>query len=85
MLVQGLGLINRSEPKAGNASNAKGSNKEQKKSLFQTSDTFEPSTATPERSELLKLIKKQIGAGYYNSDAVLEDLSYGFANVMNQI
>jgi hypothetical protein len=57
---------------------------EAKKPQFKIADTFEPSSAA-ERAELLQEIKKKINTGYYNSEKVADDLSYGFANVLNQM
>jgi|WetSurMetagenome_2_1015567.scaffolds.fasta_scaffold160760_2 hypothetical protein len=85
MLVQGLGQIDRPELKPGNSSRAKDAAKEERKSRFDISDTYEPSISPAERTEMLQGIRKKIGAGFYNTDPVLEDLSYGFANVMNQM
>jgi hypothetical protein len=57
---------------------------EAKKPVFKIADTYEPSSAA-ERTELLQEIKKKIGSGFYNSEKVADDLSYGFANVLNQM
>jgi hypothetical protein len=55
------------------------------------SDTFEASAdahgkdkSSEVREDLLKTVKKRIGAGFYNSTDVLEDLSNSFATALNQ-
>lgn len=35
------------------------------------------------RSELLLKIKKKIASGFYNSDAVIDDIGYGFAQALD--
>ncbi len=37
-----------------------------------------------DRRALLKSIKSKIKSGFYNSDAVLDDLSHGFASALDQ-
>lgn len=82
MNVQGLGQIAATGYKSLSAA---ASNKDGvKKPLFKITDTFEPSGAS-ERTELLQEIKKKINTGFYNSEKVADDLSYGFANVLNQM
>ena len=36
------------------------------------------------RHELLNRIKKQIKTGFYNSDAVIDDIGHGFAQALDQ-
>jgi hypothetical protein len=36
------------------------------------------------RTELLSKIKKRINSGFYNSEAVIEDLGHGFAQALDQ-
>ncbi len=36
------------------------------------------------RLELLRRIKKQIKSGFYNSDAVIDDIGHGFAQALDQ-
>lgn len=36
------------------------------------------------RSELLRLIKSRIKAGFYSSDAVIDDIGHGFAQALDQ-
>ena len=36
------------------------------------------------RSELLKLIKSRIKAGFYSTDAVIDDIGHGFAQALDQ-
>jgi hypothetical protein len=81
MNVQGLGQI----AVTGYKSLPVTRNKDEvKKPHFKISDTFEPSN-TSERKELLQEVRNKINAGYYNSEKVADDLSYGFANVLNQM
>ena len=37
-----------------------------------------------DRSELITLIRKKIKKGFYNSDKVIDDLSYGFADALDR-
>ena len=43
------------------------------------------SVADQERAKLLESIKNRITRGFYNSDAVLDDLSDSFATVLNEV
>ena len=36
------------------------------------------------RLELLRRIKKQIKSGFYNTDAVIDDIGHGFAQALDQ-
>ena len=81
MNVQGLGQIAATGPRPVPFSRNRD---EAKKPQFKIADTYEPASA-PERTELLQEIKKKIGSGFYNSEKVADDLSYGFANVLNQM
>jgi len=48
-------------------------------------DKYEPEPMSPEeRAAFLSSIKKKIKSGYYNSDAVSEDLSHTFARALDQ-
>jgi len=38
---------------------------------------------TDMRTELLLKIKKKIASGFYNSDSVIEDIGYGFAQALD--
>jgi hypothetical protein len=84
MFVQGFGPANFIKLETGAISKAKDARDSFKKPLFKVADSFEPSDA-PERKELILSVRKKIRTGYYNSEPVLEDLSHGFAKVLNQI
>jgi hypothetical protein len=48
-------------------------------------DTSERSQSTnTDRDALLQKIKGKIENGYYNSDSVIEDLSHGFAKILDE-
>lgn len=81
MNVQGLGQIAATGLKPVSVSRNRD---EAKKPLFKITDTFESSGA-PERAALLQEIKNKINTGFYNSEKVADDLSYGFANVLNRM
>ena len=53
------------------------------RSRFDTSDVYEPAPSE-DRLALLAEIKRKISNGFYNSDAVADDISYGFATTLNQ-
>jgi len=85
MYIQGLGSINHAAAKPDNASKPKASGEKDSKSLFKVSDTFESSADPAERKEFLQAIKKKIKSGFYNTEPVIEDLSHGFAKILNQL
>jgi hypothetical protein len=39
---------------------------------------------SPERLELLRSIKQRIKTGFYNSDAVVDDIGHSFAQALDQ-
>lgn len=82
MLVQGLGHTAAAGFKPVPVSRNRD---EVKKPLFRIPDTYGPSSSAPERTELISEVKKKISAGFYNSEKVADDLSYGFANILNQM
>ena len=84
MQILGLGSINHTDSKSANASKMKVPKEAAKKSSFQISDTYKPSE-TAERTDLIQQVKKKIGTGYYNSESVIDDISYGFADILNQM
>jgi hypothetical protein len=84
MFVQGLGHTLFAENKPHSVSKSGSPKDTVKKNPFRITDSFEPSDS-PERKELLLSIKKRIRTGYYNTEPVLEDLSHGFAKILNQI
>lgn len=85
MNVQGLGHIQNAETRSANTSKAKALKSGAKKPPFSISDTVEISSSAKERNELILQVKKKIKSGYYSSDLVIEDLSHGFAKIMNQL
>jgi hypothetical protein len=82
MFVQGLGHTVAAGLKPAPVSRNRD---EGKKPLFKVADTYEPSSGVPERTELISEVKKKISAGFYNTEKVADDLSYGFANILNQM
>lgn len=46
-------------------------------------DTFEPSNSVKDRSRLIELVKRKIKSGYYNSEAVNEQLADSFAKAFD--
>jgi hypothetical protein len=84
MYVQGLGHLSQINSKS------LGSVKT-KKDVFSdnprevSKDTVTLSSASDsDREALLQKIKNKIKSGYYNSDAVLDDLSHSFAKVLDE-
>jgi hypothetical protein len=50
-------------------------------------DTSSESTGSDKgenRLELLRRIKKRVKSGFYNSDAVIDDIGHGFAQALDQ-
>ncbi|MCU0608969.1 MAG: hypothetical protein MUF22_04285 [Chitinispirillaceae bacterium] len=88
MNIQGLGLIGHSDSRPGAPVKARRAREteagEEKSPLFQISDTFE-SQAPQDRSALLDAIRDKIKSGYYKSEQVDEDLSHGFAKILDEI
>jgi hypothetical protein len=84
MYVQGLGLTSQTNSKS------IGSVKTKKvvlsdKPLDSSKDKVELSSRIEiDREMLLQKIKSKIKSGYYNSDAVMEDLSHNFAKVLDE-
>ncbi|MCK7516157.1 MAG: hypothetical protein MZV70_77390 [Desulfobacterales bacterium] len=85
MFIQGLGSIQYQELKGRTAPELRDQKDLEKKPGFQVTDTYEPHNDPAERKELLQEVRKKIISGYYNKESVLEDLSYSFAKVMNQM
>ena len=84
MNVQGLGHAHHAESRSANNAKTKAQKSGATKSAFSVSDTVELSSAAAERSEFIQQVKKKIKAGYYSTDPVIEDLSHGFAKILNQ-
>ncbi len=47
-------------------------------------DSFVQSTSSDDREKLLQAIKNKIKSGFYSSTAVAEDLSHGFAKILDE-
>lgn len=47
-------------------------------------DTFEPSNSVKDRTQLLNRVKRKIKSGYYNSEAVNEQLADSFAKAFDE-
>lgn len=47
------------------------------------SDTYESSQDPAERKQLMQEIRNKIRSGFYNTEPVIEDLSHGFAKILN--
>ena len=65
------------------ASQGYSANNLEPKDVYDKSDTTSKSNEI--RYDLIASIKKKIKLGYYNSQAVLEDLSDSFAKAMNNL
>jgi hypothetical protein len=85
MYIQGMGSINHAASKPPNTAKTRVSGESVSKSLFTVSDTYESSADSAERKALLQDVKKKIKSGFYNTEPVIEDLSHGFAKILNQI
>ncbi len=84
MIVQGLGLQKCAQARPGPKS-VKGQNKLTGEPQIRENDTVELSSSGIERAELLRKIRQNIQSGFYNSDAVLEDISHGLAKALDQL
>jgi hypothetical protein len=47
-------------------------------------DRFVQSTLSDDREQLLQTIKNRVKSGFYSSNAVAEDLSHGFAKILDE-
>jgi hypothetical protein len=47
-------------------------------------DIVEIKNTESDRASYLDQIRKKIKAGFYNSDSVVDDISHGFANALDQ-
>lgn len=83
MIVQGSGLYTTANEKSGHRTQKRVIPKSSGEKTTSASDSVELSSQGLERSELLRKIQKKIKNGYYNSESVLEDLSYGFAKALD--
>jgi hypothetical protein len=85
MNVQGLGHANQTEPRPANKAKAKASKSDGVKPVFSISDKLELSTNASERTDFIQQVKQKIKTGYYSTDTVMEDISHGFAKILNQL
>jgi hypothetical protein len=84
MYVQGLGHSAQLNSKQNVSMKAKGQTSSQGKAQ-PLSDSFESERITEsDRDILLQKIKGKIKSGFYTSDAVMEDLSHGFAKILDE-
>ena len=86
MAIQGLENKSLLEIRIKNESKLK-DKKSSNGSKFTVHDSIDsPKVQSPDknRSDLLLAIRSKIKKGFYNSDAVLDDLSYGFAEALDQ-
>ena len=83
MYVQGLGLSLQLNSKQSMSMKTKNQTSTQVK-VSPQSDSFENArNIEPDRDILLQKIKGKIKSGFYTSDAVMEDLSHGFAKILD--
>lgn len=82
MKVQGLGHILH-QTNAKHSSQMKSKSVASDKVLSQP-DRFVQSTLSDDREQLLQTIKNRVKSGFYSSNAVAEDLSHGFAKILDE-
>jgi hypothetical protein len=80
MFVQGLGHASNYHPKKNVSSNTALENIKSKPQ--QKCDVLQDSVT--DRDLLVQQIREKVKKGFYNSDAVAEDLSHGFAKVFDE-
>jgi hypothetical protein len=85
MNVQGIGHTNHAESRPATIAKARASKSGAEKPVFSITDKLELSTNAEERTDFIQQVKQKIKTGYYSTDTVMEDLSHGFANILNQI
>ncbi len=82
MKVQGLGhILHQANSK--HSSQVKSKSMASEKALSQ-SDSFVQSSSSDDRELLLQIIKNKVKSGFYSSNAVAEDLSHGFAKILDE-
>lgn len=82
MKVQGLGhMLHQTNAKQ--HSQLKSKTMQSAKSILRA-DSFVQSTIPDDREILLQAIKNKIKAGFYSSNAVADDLSHGFAKILDE-
>jgi hypothetical protein len=84
MYVQGLGHSVQLNSKQNVSMKAKAQASSLGKAQPQTNSFESSRTAESDRDALLQKIKGKIKSGFYSSDAVMEDLSHGFAKILDK-
>lgn len=82
MKVQGLGHILH-QTNARHSSQMKSKSIASEKTISKP-DSFFQSTVSDDREKLLQTIKNRVKSGFYSSNAVAEDLSHGFAKILDE-
>lgn len=85
MIVQGLGLQRSAQAGTSLRSLKGGQNMATGEAKIKEKDTVELSSSGIERAELLLKIRQKIQSGFYNSEAVLDDISHGLAKALDQL
>ena len=85
MIVQGIGHANHADSRPANTSKARASKPGASKPVFPIADKVEITASAPERTDYIQQVKQKIKTGYYSTDSVMEDISHGFANILNQL
>ncbi|MBN2037161.1 MAG: hypothetical protein JW768_10500 [Chitinispirillaceae bacterium] len=86
MNVQGFGHTHHADSRQHSVTRTKSSKADATRSAFSISDKVEISSQnSSERFEIIQQVKKKIKAGYYATEPVIEDLSHGFAKILNQL
>jgi len=86
MFVQGLGHSFQLSAKQNPLIKSKSTSIESAKGV-KHSDSLEKNSllsSDPEREKTLQSIKSKIKSGFYSSNAVIEDLSHGFAKILDE-
>jgi hypothetical protein len=85
MNVQGLGHTNHAESRSANSSKAKVLKSGGSKAVFSIADKVELTSTSTDRNEFIQQVKNKVKTGYYATESVMEDLSHGFAKILNQM
>ena len=86
MNVQGFGHSHHADSRQHSVTRTKMSKNGAARPVFSLSDKVEISSQnSSERNEMIQQVKKKIKAGYYATEPVIEDLSHGFAKILNQL
>lgn len=85
MHIQGWGLKNAAHQSAMLSRNTtRGGKRDSPLSDIIKEDSVSSESDTGDRAELLNKIQQKIRSGFYNSDAVIEDLGFGFAQALDR-